>query len=59
MCLGRYFSGRWTIVEAILFVFLMPTFLRFLLKSLNGGEERKKYIYSEKGADARKKNGES
>jgi hypothetical protein len=45
MCLGRYSFGRWTIVEAILFFFLMPTFLRFLLKSLHGGKERKKEIY--------------
>jgi hypothetical protein len=55
MCLGRYSFGRWTIVEAILFFFfLMPTFLRFLLKSLHRGKEGKN-IYSERGADAKKK----
>jgi hypothetical protein len=56
MCLGRYSFGRWTIVEAILFFFffLMPIFLRFLLKSLHRGKEGKN-IYSERGADAKKK----
>jgi hypothetical protein len=42
MCLGRYSFGRWTIVEAILFFFLMPYFFKVSFEKVAWRKRKKK-----------------